>query len=105
MNNTNEAGTAVVKDKHDVDSTNATNLSHLSLKTVVAQKALLQAMKKVRCVYNDDFRSWHRTYKLQEAEDLAENVELLLCDTLYNVRREQDFPNKSHNVINAMDVK
>lgn len=67
-------------------------------------KVLLQAMKTVFCVYTDDFRNIDETHELQGGELMGKSANLLLCDALYNIRRQWDREYSNHEVFNAKDM-
>lgn len=64
-----------------------------------------QEMKTVCVVHTEDFRSLHKTYELQSGGDLGESVDLLLCDPLYNVCRQNDNQNSDHDEFNQKDIE
>lgn len=72
---------------------------------VAAQEALLQAIRTECCVYKKDFRNLHETHKPQGSKDLAESVDLLLCDPLYNIRHQQELQNNKHCVFVAKKME
>lgn len=58
------------------------------------------------CDYSGDFRNLHETPELQRDENLLETIDLLvvdiiLCNPLYNVRRQQDHYNSDYDVFNT----
>lgn len=55
MNTVTEAATLLLKDDNILDTMVAAESSHLSPEAVVVQKALVQAMKAVCCVYKEAF--------------------------------------------------
>lgn len=53
LNTATRPTTAIAKDENILDVTDATELSHLLPKAVVAQEELLQAMQMVCCEYTE----------------------------------------------------
>lgn len=76
---------AVVKKVDVLEVTKAAKMTHLSIAVVAAQKALLSAMKTMWCVNTEHCKNLHQTVKVQSDEDLDKSIELLLCNSLYNV--------------------
>lgn len=70
--------------------TEAEELLHLSSEGVAAEKALQQEVQTVCFIYPAYFCSLNESHKLRGSEGLGESVNLLLCDLLYIVRRQQD---------------
>lgn len=78
MDTATEVATEFLKEENVLGTTK--EFSHLSPVTVSKQKALLETIKTVRCVYNDYFQNLHKTYKPQGGKDLAESVDPFLRD-------------------------
>lgn len=55
-------------------------------------------------MYIENFRNVHKTHKLRGGKDLAESVELLLCDLLHNVPHQQDHQKSDHEFFHVKDM-
>lgn len=59
----------------------------MSPEAVVTQEASLQAIKIVCCVYTEKFLNLRETHEFYDGKDRGESADLLLFESLYNVRR------------------
>lgn len=91
----------VVKNENVLDAAEAVELSNLFSGAVVAHKAYLQTILPVCCAHNEYFQVLDELLYLQGAVDLAESVELLLCDPLHDVCRSRDVENSDSDVFYA----
>lgn len=98
-----DAEIAVVKEESVLDATEAANGSHMSIETVPAQKAFLQAATTMCCVHNDDFQNKHERRKLQGDKGLPESINILMCNPPYDVSCQQALQNSDHDVFNGKD--
>lgn len=85
-----EAAIAVVEGENELDVTEAADPSHLSPEAIAAQETFLQSMKTICCNYNENVQIQQKTHELRGGETLAESVDPLLCDSLYNVHLQQN---------------
>lgn len=104
LNTATTTATTVVKEKDVSDGTEPAESLNLSPKAVTALEALLQAMRTVCYVYTEEFCNLHDTHNLQGGEDLGEDVNLILCDRSYNVRRQRKLLKSKHNAFKEKNM-
>lgn len=97
--------TAVMQEEDVLNVTKTAESSHMSPKAVVAQEALLQAMRTVFCAYTKIFQNLRWTNELQGVYDQSKHVELLLCNSPYNVHHRQSLPTGNHDVFTLNDME
>lgn len=58
-------------------------------------------MKRGYSVYNKNFRDLHKKHKRPVGEDMFESIDLLLCNSSYNERQQQNLIKINRDVFNA----
>lgn len=84
--------------------TNAATQMDLSKEIKVITEVLSRAMDSVYYIYHADFDNFEKYHKDGAGEELAESVDFLLCDPLYNTRCQSELEDTSHNVFEQNDM-
>lgn len=67
-------------------------------------EVLSNAMNSIYYMYDSDFRSIEEVHKADAREDLVVSLHFLLCDPLYNSRRQSELKKTWRDVLRANDM-
>lgn len=75
----------------------------LTVSAKEAMRGLLEAMKSGFHVYDEDIQKRLESHNLTAGKELRGGADLVLCDSLYNARRKEDFANSEHEALSLAD--
>lgn len=88
-----------------LEVTNAATSLDLSEEVRRANKLLSETMNSVCYIHDTDSRDLEELRETGGGEEVAESLNFLLCNPFYNIRRQSQLENTSHDVFGPNDME
>lgn len=70
-----------------------------------ALEVLGELMNSALYMHDADFRDFEELYEVGAGEEVAESLYFLLCDPSYDVRRQSELEDRSHDLFEPSDME
>lgn len=100
----NHGRKCVVKHKHVLDTTEAVQSLAIAEETLAPLQTIFEGDEGCVFVYNKYFHTLQQNHDMRSGGDLKESVDLILCDFLFDVERQQDILKSEEKLFNAIDM-